>query len=412
MSSNRISLGTPSKRRVCYFYDDDVGNFDFGAWHNMKPKRMQMVHSMLVNYKLHEHMDMMIPTRSTALQMTRFHSDEYIAFLKMVSPDNINEVAMTFGGLDDGLTRFNIGYDCPIFDGIFEFSSISAGGSISAANKLTHGDADIAINWAGGLHHAKKNEASGFCYVNDAVLGILELLRYHQRVLYLDIDVHHGDGVEEAFYTTDRVMTCSFHQYGNGFFPGTGQLKDTGHGKGKRYAVNVPLQVGVDDESYKSVFKPVIKHIMEWYRPGAVVLQCGGDSLAGDRLGSFNLSMSGHGSCVEYLRSFNVPLMLLGGGGYNIRNTSRAWTYETGVAVGIDLTESEMPYNNYFEYFGPEYKLDVRATNMKNSNSRQYLEKLTTEIIENLRSMPFAPSVGLQEVPRDPEGYDSDTSEK
>jgi histone deacetylase 1/2 len=91
----------------------------------------------------------------------------------------------------------------------------------------------------------------------------------------------------------------------------------------------------------------VIKHIMEWYRPGAVVLQCGGDSLAGDRLGSFNLSMSGHGSCVEYLRSFNVPLMLLGGGGYNIRNTSRAWTYETGVAVGIDLTEckSECEYN-------------------------------------------------------------------
>ncbi|KAJ2964851.1 hypothetical protein NQZ79_g227 [Umbelopsis isabellina] len=374
---------------MCYSNDvtDDVGNFNFGAWHNMKPKRMQMVHSMLVNYRLHEHMDMMIPTRSTALQMTRFHSDEYITFLKMVTPENINEVAMTFGGLDDGLTR-------------------------SAANKLTHGDADIAINWAGGLHHAKKNEASGFCYVNDAVLGILELLRYHQRVLYIDIDVHHGDGVEEAFYTTDRVMTCSFHQYGNGFFPGTGQRKDTGLGKGKRYAVNVPLQVGVDDESYKSVFKPIIKHIMQWYRPGAVVLQCGGDSLAGDRLGSFNLSMSGHGSCVEYLRSFNVPLMLLGGGGYNIRNTSRAWTYETGIAVGVDLTETEMPYNNYFEYFGPEYRLDVRSTNMKNHNSRQYLEKLTAEIIENLRSMPFAPSVGLQEVPRDPKGYDSDDSEK
>ena len=92
---------------------------------------------------------------------------------------------------------------------------------------MNRGLCDIAINWAGGLHHAKKAEASGFCYVNDIVLGILELLRYYARVLYIDIDVHHGDGVEEAFYTTDRVMTVSFHKYGE-FFPGTGELKVSG----------------------------------------------------------------------------------------------------------------------------------------------------------------------------------------
>lgn len=95
---------------------------------------------------------------------------------------------------------------------------------IEGAARLNRGLCDIAINWAGGLHHAKKSEASGFCYVNDIVLGILELLRYYARVLYIDIDVHHGDGVEEAFYTTDRVMTVSFHKYGE-FFPGTGELK-------------------------------------------------------------------------------------------------------------------------------------------------------------------------------------------
>ena len=96
------------------------------------------------------------------------------------------------------------------------YSSISKCFSVQAA--------DIAINWAGGLHHAKKSEASGFCYVNDIVLAILELLKYHQRVLYIDIDIHHGDGVEEAFYTTDRVMTVSFHKYGE-YFPGTGDLR-------------------------------------------------------------------------------------------------------------------------------------------------------------------------------------------
>ncbi len=128
--------------------------------------------------------------------------------------------------------------------------------------------------------------------MNDIVLGILELLRYHQRVVYIDIDVHHGDGVEEAFFTTDRVMTVSFHKYGE-FFPGTGHINDVGHGRGRNYSVNFPLKDGIDDESYRRLFRPVMQHIMDWYRPGAVVLQCGADSLAGDRLGCFNLSMRG-----------------------------------------------------------------------------------------------------------------------
>ena len=111
-----------------------------------------------------------------------------------------------------------------MFDGLYEFCQLSAGGSVAGAVKLNKEAADIAVNWAGGLHHAKKSEASGFCYVNDIVLAILELLKYHQRVLYIDIDIHHGDGVEEAFYTTDRVMTVSFHKYGE-YFPGTGDLR-------------------------------------------------------------------------------------------------------------------------------------------------------------------------------------------
>lgn len=127
---------------------------------------------------------------------------------------------------------------------------------LGAAQRISSGAADIAINWAGGLHHAKKREASGFCYINDIVLGILELLRTYTRVLYIDIDCHHGDGVEEAFYTTDRVMTCSFHKFGE-YFPGTGTQEDKGKGKGKGYAVNLPLKDGITDEAFKSVFDPV-----------------------------------------------------------------------------------------------------------------------------------------------------------
>jgi len=165
--------------------------------------------------------------------------------------------------------------------------------------------------------------------------------------VYIDIDVHHGDGVEEAFFTTDRVMTVSFHQYGE-FFPGTGELRDIGTDKGKHYSVNFPLRHGIDDASYKGIFEPVMSKVMEHYRPGAIVLQCGGDSLSGDRLGALNLSMRGHANCVSFMKSFGVPMLILGGGGYTMRNVSRAWAYETGLAVGVDLPE-KLPPDEYHE---------------------------------------------------------------
>lgn len=232
----------------------------------------------------------------------------------------------------------------------------------------------------------------------DIVLGILELLRYHQRVLYVDIDVHHGDGVEEAFYTTDRVMTCSFHKYGE-FFPGTGDVRDTGIGKGKGYAVNVPLRDGMSDANYASIFRPVITRIIEWYKPGAIVLQCGSDSLSGDRLGSFNLSMRGHAACVQFIKGFNLPLLMLGGGGYTVKSVSRTWAYETGLAAGVELGSS-IPNNEYYEYYGPDYELDVKPNNMADHNTREYLDKVRESVFEMLRDKEAAPSVPLQSIPK------------
>ncbi|CAG8570877.1 3337_t:CDS:10 [Dentiscutata erythropus] len=383
-----LANSTKTNRRVSYFYDEDVGNYTYGQGHPMKPHRMRMVHDLVVNYNLFKKMEVLTPKRATFRQMTRFHTDEYIHFLERVTPVNVEE-------LSQQQTRFNVGEDCPIFEGLFEFCSISAGGSIDAANKLTSGESDIAINWSGGLHHAKRFEASGFCYVNDIVLAILELLRFYQRVLYIDIDIHHGDGVEEAFYTTDRVLTCSFHKFGQ-FFPGTGDVSDIGIGTGKYYAVNFPLKDGMDDWNYQNVFRPVVQHIIEWYRPGAIVLQCGADSLAGDRLGCFNLSMKGHAACVDFVKDFNIPLLVVGGGGYTIRNVARAWTYETGLLLGDQLSE-DLPYNNFLEYYGPNYKLDVPANNMENMNTPAYLADMKAKVFENLRNIPFAPSVQIHQ---------------
>ncbi|KAF5378920.1 hypothetical protein D9757_008721 [Collybiopsis confluens] len=368
-------MSTPTSRRVSYYYDPDVGSYTYGLGHPMKPHRIRMTHELISAYSMlsHPHITHLRPPRATAQELTCFHTDEYIHFLSRVTPETVED--LTFRG-----TQFLVGDDNPAFEGVWEFCTISAGGSLAAAKRINEGRADIAVNWAGGLHHAKKREASGFCYINDIVLAILDLLRVFPRVLYVDIDCHHGDGVEEAFYTTDRVMTASFHKYGE-YFPGTGTQEDRGRDKGQGYALNVPLKDGMTDETFKSVFDPIMERIIQVFRPSAIVLQCGADSLSGDKLGCFNLTMQGHAHCTSYLRAFNIPLILLGGGGYTVKNVARAWCYETACALGVQdelvdpNTEGKegggmMPWNEYFEWFGPRYRLEVVKNNMDDVNLR------------------------------------------
>ena len=168
----------------------------------MKPHRIRMAHNLLLNYGLYRKMEIYRPSSASFEELCKFHSEDYVNFLAKVTPDNLRQYSTQ-------MQKFNAGEytDCPVFDGLFEFTQLYTGASIDGAIRLNNDDTDIAINWSGGLHHAKKSEASGFCYINDIVLAILELLKVHARVLYIDIDVHHGDGVEEAFYCTDRVMT-------------------------------------------------------------------------------------------------------------------------------------------------------------------------------------------------------------
>ncbi|XP_042646138.1 histone deacetylase 3 isoform X1 [Tyto alba] len=446
-------------KTVAYFYDPDVGNFHYGAGHPMKPHRLALTHSLVLHYGLYKKMiltcgcavrehgqprlgiakrrrvvllltfpaalphlpaaflvlrlgalgslcelvqlnsSVFKPYQASQHDMCRFHSEDYIDFLQRVSPNNMQ-------GFTKSLNAFNVGDDCPVFPGLFEFCSRYTGASLQGATQLNNKICDIAINWAGGLHHAKKFEASGFCYVNDIVIGILELLKYHPRVLYIDIDIHHGDGVQEAFYLTDRVMTVSFHKYGNYFFPGTGDMYEVGAESGRYYCLNVPLRDGIDDQSYKHLFQPVINQVVDYYQPTCIVLQCGADSLGCDRLGCFNLSIRGHGECVEYVKSFNIPLLVLGGGGYTVRNVARCWTYETSLLVDEAISE-ELPYSEYFEYFAPDFTLhpDV-STRIENQNSRQYLDQIRQTIFENLKMLNHAPSVQIHDVPSDLLSYD------
>ncbi|CAH2094028.1 unnamed protein product [Euphydryas editha] len=388
-----------SQSRVAYFYNADVGNFHYGPGHPMKPHRLSVTHSLVLNYGLHKKMQIYRPYRANAHDMCRFHSEDYIEFLQNVTPQNIQTYSKD-------LLHYNVGDDCPVFEGLFDFCSMYTGASLEGAMKLNNNACDIAINWSGGLHHAKKFEPSGFCYVNDIVIAILELLKYHPRVLYIDIDVHHGDGVQEAFYLTDRVMTVSFHKYGNYFFPGTGDMYEIGAESGRYFSVNVPLKEGIDDQSYVQVFKPVISNVMEFYRPTAIVLQCGADSLAGDRLGCFSLSTRGHGECVKFVKNLNVPTLVVGGGGYTLRNVARCWTYETSLLVDENIS-NELPYTEYLEFFAPDFQLHPEISSTSNANSKQYLEAITKHVYDNLKMCQHSPAVQMTHIPGDflPEEY-------
>ncbi|GJX06944.1 histone deacetylase 6 [Tanacetum coccineum] len=190
------------KRRVTYFYEPTIGDYYYGQGHPMKPHRIRMAHNLIIHYSLHRKMEIVRPYPAATTDIRRFHSDDYVDFLSSVAPDMIIDHTN-----NRSLKRFNVGEDCPVFDGIFEFCQASAGGSIGAAVKLNRQDADIAINWADGLHHAKKSEASGFCYVNDIVLGILELLKVH-RILCLGVRV-----VNDLYNCIRNVTDNSMPQY-------------------------------------------------------------------------------------------------------------------------------------------------------------------------------------------------------
>ncbi|NXF27439.1 HDAC1 deacetylase, partial [Rhodinocichla rosea] len=383
----------------------DVGNYYYGQGHPMKPHRIRMTHNLLLNYGLYRKMEIYRPHKANAEEMTKYHSDDYIKFLRSIRPDNMSEYSKQ-------MQRFNVGEDCPVFDGLFEFCQLSAGGSVGKITNplqkslyfLSHCSPFPCRSWP-------EFPALEAVFPQNKC-NILFFSRYHQRVLYIDIDIHHGDGVEEAFYTTDRVMTVSFHKYGE-YFPGTGDLRV----RATKFPGNLgffPDFWGFFFPAFWFFFFPafwVISKVMETFQPSAVVLQCGSDSLSGDRLGCFNLTIKGHAKCVEFVKSFNLPMLMLGGGGYTIRNVARCWTYETAVALDTEIP-NELPYNDYFEYFGPDFKLHISPSNMTNQNTNEYLEKIKQRLFENLRMLPHAPGVQMQPIPEDAVQEDSGDEEE
>lgn len=404
------NITRPKGYTVSNHYNPEMEKHHFGPTHPMKPWRLTLAKSLISAFGMPVAMDNYHARAATYDELSSFHANDYLDFLATAAPQ---QKPPDHSHGESNNTPFNLANpDCPLFDGLFNYCSMSAGGSLDAARKICTRASDIACCWGGGLHHAKKAEASGFCYINDIVLAILELLRCYKRVLYLDIDIHHGDGVEEAFFSTDRVMTISFHKYHpESFFPGTGGLTDNGpkseSNPGAHHALNVPLNDGITDDQYSELFRTVVSKAVETFQPEAIAMQCGADSLGGDRLGKFNLQVTGHAYCVEFVKSLGRPLILFGGGGYTPRNVARAWAFETSIAIGCQENIAAHPTIPKHAPWRAEFRQETLLPTLAeilgepkaNKNTKKRMEEIIQHITEQLRFVNAAPSVQSTAIP-------------
>jgi acetoin utilization protein AcuC len=264
--------------------------------------------------------------------LKKFHSANYLHILKEVSKGKFNIEAI---GMGIGTS------DCPVFKGLYDGAVLATGGTIIGAKLILSGESDAVFNPSGGFHHARPEQASGFCYINDVALACMVLAEKGKHVLYLDVDVHHGDGVAYAFYDRRDVMTISLHQNPRMLFPGTGFEDEIGSGEGKGYCVNIPLPIGTYDQAYMEVFKTLALPLIGAFKPDVFVFELGADALAGDPLAHLYLTNNVYVEIINHLLSFNRPILMTGGGGYNIGNTVRAWALAWSVLCGADNENQE-----------------------------------------------------------------------
>jgi acetoin utilization protein AcuC len=265
------------------------------------------------------------PRPASREELLTFHTERYLRALE----------AAELGQLDVDALHMGLGTpDTPIFKGLLAYSSLAAGASLVAAELILAGEVQVAFNPSGGYHHAHAERAGGFCYINDVVLACQRLAGAGKRVAFVDIDAHHCDGVQEAFYRRKDVFTISFHESGETLFPGTGWEKEIGEGDGRGYCANVPLPAGTDDATFLHAFRAVAMPILTAYDPDVIVLEMGMDMLDGDPLAHLCLTNNAHAEAADHLRRFERPILAVGGGGYHVENTVRGWALVWSVLCG------------------------------------------------------------------------------
>ncbi|RSS51186.1 acetoin utilization protein AcuC [Streptomyces sp. WAC01280] len=329
--------------RALLMWDEAVTQYDFGSEHPMDPVRLALTMGLVRAYGLDRAVDVVSAPPAGDSTLRLVHREDYVAAVRAASADPRHaDQAYGLGTVDD-----------PAFAGMHEVSALIAGQSVGAAEAVWRGEAAHAVNFAGGLHHAMPGSASGFCIYNDASLAIARLLELGaERVAYVDVDVHHGDGVQAAFWEDPRVLTISLHEHPRTLFPQTGWPEETGAaGPGEGGAVNVALPAGTGDAGWLRAFHAVVPELIADFRPQVLVTQHGADTHFEDPLAHLAVSLDAQRSvqsaCHELAHEYveGGKWVALGGGGYAVVDVvPRSWTHLVGIAAHAPVDpESVIP---------------------------------------------------------------------
>ncbi len=317
--------------KTVFIWSDSYYDYSFPGDHPFKSIRESLTKKFLEQMGLFHQISQAQPEQIGEEVLLEVHSKEYVEMVKKMSERG-------FGMLDEG--------DTPAFKGIFEASLVRVAGNLKALEEIESGNFIHAVNVGGGLHHAKRSQAGGFCVFNDIAILVKEAEKRYTRVAVVDIDGHHFDGTQSLLYDDDKSLKISMHMYHRNFFPGSGNVNEIGEGRGKGMTINIPLPPGTGDDAYLMAFEEIAYPSLSRFKPDLIIMEVGGDSHFGDPLVELKLSTMGYLSVVRRVHDLahevsGGRLIMTGGGGYNYDATARIWTLAIAEIAGIKEMELE-----------------------------------------------------------------------
>jgi acetoin utilization protein AcuC len=344
-------------------WDSALLGYDLGGEHPLHPVRLELTMRLASALGVLDGVELLVPQEATDEEIERIHDAGYLAAVR--------EAPMAGWDVGHGLGT----PDNPVFDNMHEASARVVGSSLLAARQIANGTTKRAVGIAGGLHHAMRDHAHGFCVYNDLAVAISWLLdNGYERIAYVDTDVHHGDGVQAAFYDDPRVLTISLHQNPLTLFPGTGFADETGGPNAPGSAVNVPLPPNTGDRAWLRAFHAIVPSLLAEFQPQLLVSQCGVDTHHEDPLASLSLSVDGHRTIYRTVRALadqyaDGNWLAAGGGGYALlRVVPRSWTHLIATVLDRDVSaDTTLPseWTRFVDKIAPTAELPLTMSDGK-----------------------------------------------
>ncbi len=365
--------------KAAFIYEKALSQHVLREDHLLQPTRLEYTYQLLEAYKAFSiGSRVIVPRPVSEEEILTFHTEDYLKAVKSLSRGERNVDPAAYNFTEEG--------DNPPYPGMYEAASRAVGASLTAAEMVARGDVNVAFNVAGGMHHAAPDYASGFCIFNDAVIAIKWLLKQGLRVAYVDIDAHHGDAVQDAFYCDPHVLTISIHEWGKYLFPGTGEVSEIGEDEGKGFNVNIPVSPLTDDSVYMRVFRELVPPLVESFKPDILVSQVGCDTHYLDPLTHLNLTTEGYTETIRELRRLSPRWIALGGGGYEVGVVARSWTLAYGIMIDREW-DDEIP-EGYQKAYGLTHLRDKEKPQV-DAPTRDRVEYFSQWCINEVKKLIF-----------------------